>query len=147
MWDPAGERRRVIPGKGDKTSMGRSWKGQGRGASGDWSGQCGVRMAQMGKAWSPSMGSRVSCGGGNPRRCELDPGGGGGGNVVTLMATAGLYQPCAESCAEHQAWCHPASFIQPASHSFIRPPFPPLVSCSGSSCSLLGEAAQTAALG
>ena len=125
MWDPAGEGRRAIPGKGDKTSTGRSWKGQGREASGDWSGQCGVRMAQMGKAWSPSMGSRVSCGGGNPRRCGLDPGGGGGGNVVLLMATAGcISRVLSTVLSTPRGVIQRHSFSQPAIHSSVLPFLP-----------------------
>lgn len=74
MWDPAGEGRRVILGKGDETSTGRSWKGQGPFRRLEW--PVWHEAGPDGKSLEhPPMRSRVSCGG-SPRRCGFDPGGG-----------------------------------------------------------------------
>ena len=128
-----------------------AWEGPGKGGAvglQEMSGQCGVRMALMGKAWNSLLWGHVFLA---VEVIHVDAGlilvGGGGGNVVTLMVTAGMYQTCAEFYAEHPAWCHPSiihSASQPFIHSFIHPSIPSLISCSVSSCSLLGKAAPTA---
>ena len=107
-----------------------AWEGPGKGGAvglREMSGQCGVRMALMGKAWNSLLWGHVFLA---VEVIHVDAGlilvGGGGGNVVTPMVTAGVYQTCAEFYAEHPAWCHPSiihSASQPFIHSSIHPSF------------------------